>query len=96
MEETTEEKLKKLAEEKKALKEQILREKQEKKDARAGAKNERDGAIERTQVVLDAVQSEIFAYNRLGKARKMEANILRKIAGIIGGSVNANENTGIS
>ncbi len=81
--ETTEDKLKKVAEERKALREQLAKEKLAKKAARTDAKSKRDGEIERIGGVVDAVQKEIFNYNRLGKAKKMEANILSKIAEIV-------------
>lgn len=82
--ETAEEKLKRLKEEQKALKAQIIEDKEAKREARTVAREKRDKEIDNMRKTLDLVQGEIFDYNRLGKTAKMKSDILKKIAALVG------------
>jgi len=76
---SAEEKLKQLNAERKALKEKVKDEREKRLEEAAKKREEREIAIDRIQEKLQEIQSEIYAYNKLGKSAKVEYNILKKI-----------------
>jgi predicted Rossmann fold nucleotide-binding protein DprA/Smf involved in DNA uptake len=84
-EETAEEKLKRLNEERKTLKVQVKDEREKRLEAESANRVDRDAKIEKIKLKLDKVLKAIFEYNKLGKVAKVEYDIL----GIISKEVNA-------
>lgn len=81
---TAEEKLKQLDADRKALKKQILSERELRLKLAAEMRITRDEKIEKIQEKLKKVLSMIFDYNKLGKVAKVKVDILDLISKEIG------------
>lgn len=76
---TAAEELKALEEKRAKLKKKVAQERADRKKNGAELRKTRDLEIDRIRGILNTVQAEIFAYNKLGKAAKAEIPILEKI-----------------
>lgn len=54
-----------------------------KKEEISKAREERDTFLIKERATLDAIQKEIFTYNKRGKEAKLESKILDKVSWII-------------
>ena len=84
---SAQERLKQIKTEEKALKEQVKDERTTRLEDAAKMRVGREEKIEKIQGKLKKVQSEIYAYNKLGKVAKVEYDIL----GIISREVNSTD-----
>lgn len=84
---SAEERLKQIDAERKELKDKVVTEKKAKKEQSVKDRIARDEEIKETDVVLKKIQKEIFAYHKLGKTKKIKANVLDNIYIIINESV---------
>ncbi len=66
------------------IKQKLAAQKKYNKENAGRIRKERDAKLEITHKVLKNVNAIIFAYNKLGKAKKAEFNILAQISKIIG------------
>jgi hypothetical protein len=79
-EETAQEKLKRLNEERKTLKVQVKDEREKRLEEAEHMRAERDVKIEKINAKLEKVKAIIYEYNKLGKAAKAERDILGQIS----------------
>jgi hypothetical protein len=83
---STAEQLAAIEEQRKALLEQVKREKAEAIQSRKSAKLHRNDELLKEKATVERVQEAIYTYNRLGKQAKSEHKILDRIADIIAGA----------
>ena len=89
---TAEERLKQLNEERKALKKQVLGERDLRLKQAAEMRVTRDEQIEKIQAKLKIIQTAIFHYNKLGKVAKIKIDILKVISEEINPNVAVQQN----
>lgn len=73
---TAEEKLRKLNEERKILKKQVLGEREMRLKKAAETRISRDKKLDEIRSKLNKISEEIYSYNKLGKVARNEMNIL--------------------